>query len=326
MAFVHWPEINLFHNVRRAFATVPDPGPATISYRAKVKLHGTNAAVQVLADGSVETQSRSAVITPSNDNAGFARWGHEHREAWARSVPRGTIVFGEWSGPGIQGGVAVSKIPEKIFAVFAALTVGGEDLTTDPDALSALVPAVPRVHVLPWHGEPLVVNWMESAEALEPVTRKINGMVEAVEKCDPWVKERFGVEGTGEGLVFYPQGLKRKEDIFLRFFKAKGEEHRVLKAKAAVQVDPEVARGIDQFVDMVCTQARLEQGASATTPDGAAFRYETKRIGAFLAWITNDVAKETRNELAASGLDAGQVRRAVIERARAWYLAKVSSS
>lgn len=324
MAFVPWPEIDLFHNVRRAFATVPDLGAARIPYRAKVKLHGTNAAVQVLPDGTVETQSRSAVITPANDNAGFAAWGQAHRESWARSIPRGTIVYGEWAGPGIQKGVAVSRIPEKIFAVFAAMPVGGNDLTTDPDALFALVPSV--AHVLPWYGESVTVDWMESPEALEPVTRRINAMVEAVEACDPWVRERFGVEGTGEGLVFYPQGLTRREDIVLRLFKAKGEEHRVLKSKAAAQIDPEVVRGIEQFVEMVCTEARLEQGASATTPDGAAFRFETKRIGAFLDWVANDVAKETRNELAASGLDEGKVRRAVIERARKWYLAKVASS
>jgi hypothetical protein len=36
---------------------------------------------------------------------------------------------------------------------------------------------------------------------------EMNRLVEAVDTEDPWVKETFGVTGTGEGVVWYPVGL-----------------------------------------------------------------------------------------------------------------------
>jgi hypothetical protein len=36
---------------------------------------------------------------------------------------------------------------------------------------------------------------------------EMNKLVEAVDTEDPWVKETFGVTGTGEGVVWYPVGL-----------------------------------------------------------------------------------------------------------------------
>ncbi len=62
---------------------------------------------------------------------------------------------------------------------------------------------------------------------------------------------------------------------------------------------------------------RLEQGVSVT---GAP---SMKLIGAFLKWVSDDVKKETQNELEASGLTFEQVSRGVMERARTWYLAEV---
>lgn len=39
----------------------------------------------------------------------------------------------------------------------------------------------------------------------------MNRLVEAVDTEDPWVKETFGVSGTGEGIVWYPVGLDDAE-------------------------------------------------------------------------------------------------------------------
>jgi hypothetical protein len=36
---------------------------------------------------------------------------------------------------------------------------------------------------------------------------EMNRLVEAVDTEDPWVRETFGVTGTGEGVVWYPVGL-----------------------------------------------------------------------------------------------------------------------
>jgi hypothetical protein len=322
---IPWTSIDLFHNVRKTFTELKPAGDSKVKYRAKVKLHGTNAAIQRLADGTIECQSREQVLSITKDNAGFARWVDGVRIAWVEKLAPGQVVFGEWCGPGIQDIVAVCGIPKKVFAVFAMLDLNTMTLVVEPAELAQIVP--PGVaYVLPWHeSTEIEVDWMETPEALESVTARINSLVDAVETCDPWVKTVFGVEGTGEGLVFYPQGQPNLDATYLRMFKAKGDKHRVVKSKVAAQVNPDVAASCEAFAELVLPEARLEQGATATTPEGARFKYDNKRVGAFLGWINKDVAKETQNELTASGLDPKLAAKAVTDRARKWYLAKVAS-
>src|ERR1700722_20890282 len=120
MSFMAWPEIESFHNVRKFVRVDPGEwwqakekfhGTSTVKYRAKVKLHGTNAAVQVGWDGSLVCQSRTNIITPESDNAGFARWVMSHQNEWINlgnwGDRFGHILYGEWCGPGIQKGVAI---------------------------------------------------------------------------------------------------------------------------------------------------------------------------------------------------------------------------
>ena len=225
-------------------------------------------------------------------------------------------------------GVALGQIPEKVFAVFAVLLYGREveAVVTEPLAIKDLVMGTPA-HILPWHGGlEVTVDWDASPEELAPALDHINAEVRAVEKCDPWVKAVFGVEGTGEGLVFYPKrGYPWGDAFALRMFKAKGEEHKTVAQKAPAQADPEVAKGLQDFAALVLPPARLEQGAEAVKPDGASTAYDMKRIGAFLGWVSKDVAKECGPELAASGLDPKAAAKAVTEHARKWYLARIAA-
>lgn len=334
MSHIAWTSIDQFHNVRRTFREVPPTGPHTVSYRAKVKLHGTNAAIQVTPEGVLECQSRERVITPEDDNHGFARWVHSRKDEWLRALAPGTVVFGEWAGPGVMKGVALSKIPEKVFAVFAVLHTDGEDglaLSVEPDEIASIVKGSP-CYVIPWYKDLNVeVNWDATAEELAPVMDAINTEVRAVEQCDPWVKSVFGVAGTGEGLVFYPEmgdigdSATVVDAYYLRMFKAKGEEHKTVAQKAPVQADPEKAKNLAEYAALVLTDARLEQGAEKVTPDGATMRYDMKRIGQFLGWVSKDVEKECVPELAASGLDPKAAGKAVTEYARKWYMAKVAA-
>lgn len=67
------------------------------------KIDGTNAAVGVTDEGEVYAQSRSRIITPEDDNFGFAKWVEKHAEELADELGVG-LHFGEWWGPGIQRG------------------------------------------------------------------------------------------------------------------------------------------------------------------------------------------------------------------------------
>lgn len=62
----------------------------------------------------VLAQSRNNLITPSKDNAGFARWVADNAEALVATLGTG-YHFGEWAGAGIQRRYGLTT---KKFALF----------------------------------------------------------------------------------------------------------------------------------------------------------------------------------------------------------------
>jgi hypothetical protein len=270
-----------------------------------MKLHGSNCAVQITEAGPV-AQSRNLILTPDADHQGFATWVAASASFWS-TIAKGLVVFGEWCGPGVAKGTAVSRAPTKLFCVFAIRE--GEQLIHEPSAIEALLPNRPaEVHVLPWEGEPISIDF-GSPETLERVVKQLNALVDEVEREDPWCKRVLGVSGIGEGLVLYPAPFDQK-----LMFKAKGDKHRTA-GKKAVQVDASAAASIDDFVALVVTDARLRQGLEAVGGE-----FDAKQTGAFLAWFTADVKKESVAELEASKLTWAQVEKGVQQRARKWFL------
>lgn len=88
-----------------------------------------------------------------------------------------------------------------------------------------------------------------------------------------------------------------------------------MKTKQPVQIDPEVAQSIDDFVNLFVTPARLEQ---AVTEVGCG-EFDTDKIGAFLKWFNADVQKESVAELEAAKLTWKEVNKAVMNAAKKWY-------
>ena len=94
------------------------------------KIDGTNACVVVSKDGcEVGAQSRSRVITPDDDNYGFARWVYENAGALADTLGPG-YHFGEWWGSGVQRGYGLTK-GEKRFSLFNVKRWADVDLPVD---------------------------------------------------------------------------------------------------------------------------------------------------------------------------------------------------
>ena len=86
--FNHFPSIEGFHHIRKFVEKVPDalsPGEG-ICYMPKIKLHGTNAGIQVTPDGTVLAQSRTRIIDVSEDNMGFAKWVDATKDFWTDKV------------------------------------------------------------------------------------------------------------------------------------------------------------------------------------------------------------------------------------------------
>lgn len=80
------------------------------------KIDGTNAAVIVADDLTVAAQSRNRLITPKDDNYGFAKWVYDNAEALASILGPGHH-YGEWWGKGIQRGYGLDHRRFSLFNV-----------------------------------------------------------------------------------------------------------------------------------------------------------------------------------------------------------------
>ena len=332
--FVKFPSIGSLASVKKFadYLLSNDKKITPIRYRGKVKLHGTNAGVTVLPTGEVFAQSRSRIITPADDNVGFASWVKSQDEEWPNLRMRETPItfFGEWCGSGIQKGVAISEIDRKVFVVFAIQYC--ETMIVEPEWIEEIMAPVLRntddIFVLPWADAPVLDVDFTDSDTLRAAAAQASATVEAVEKCDPWVKSVFNVEGIGEGLVYYPCSISGSapggvpinldRDYFSEFvFKAKGEKHQVVKTKAAVEVDPEVVASVEAFVSMVVTSARLEQALD----EGAGGSTDKRNTGAFIGWLAKDIKKDIDNGLVdlPEGVEWKKVNSSISAVGRKWF-------
>jgi hypothetical protein len=278
-----------------------------------------------MPDGEVRPQKRTSLIDINRDNFGFAQWVAANEEFWkTHTMPEFPVtVFGEWCGQGIQKSVALSKMDRKVFAIFAIQVQ--EDLFVDPDFITAFFDGEDGwpegTYVLPWHGPEFELNMYTVKDTDLDAIRKD---VDDVEECDPWVKEVFGIEGTGEGLVYYPisaEGHTNTDLIDREFyskfaFKAKGEKHQVNKQTQTVQLAPELVTAMTQLVDNFATENRFLQGVQ----EACKGEYDKRLIGPFIGWVYKDVHKEAVSELEANGYDWKPVSRILGNKARLWYM------
>jgi hypothetical protein len=98
------------------------------------KLDGTNASIFIGEDGEFLTGSRNRWITPEDDNYGFSRWAHAHKDELMQLGPG--RHFGEWWGLGIQRGYGA---PDKRFSLFNTARWNTE---TPPPACCSVVPVL----------------------------------------------------------------------------------------------------------------------------------------------------------------------------------------
>ena len=96
--FKAWPKIPRIENEKIFFTE---------------KIDGTNACIIITEEGEFACQSRTRIITPGDDNFGFASWAYKHKEE-LMSLGVGHH-YGEWWGKGIQRGY---NLEEKRFSLF----------------------------------------------------------------------------------------------------------------------------------------------------------------------------------------------------------------
>lgn len=98
------------------------------------KIDGTNGSIFIGEDGEFLTGSRNRWITPEDDNYGFSRWAHAHKDELMLLGPG--RHFGEWWGLGIQRGYGA---PDKRFSLF---NTARWNEVTPPPACCSVVPVL----------------------------------------------------------------------------------------------------------------------------------------------------------------------------------------
>lgn len=328
MEMIEFPSIGQFRNTVKALklrATYAgrdeDDNPIydstkalpVVTFTGTVKLHGTNAGITFnSATGELWAQSRTRVITPENDNAGFAAFV-QNQEGKIREMfrqiepwfPNSTItLFGEWCGGNIQKGVAINGL-EKMFVVFDMLVDGEwatniDTIKTDPIWNMYRITEFPTYQVDIDFSDP------------DAIVNHLVDLTHSVEKKCP-VGDFFHQQGVGEGIVWKTEFQGK---VFR--FKVKGEKHSASKVKKLATVDPEKLASIKEFVDYAVTENRLNQGIEQVF-NGTNREPEIKLFGEFVKWINNDVFKEESDTLESSGLTAKDVVKSVNSKALTWF-------
>jgi hypothetical protein len=329
---IKFSHIGALHNVVQVVRERRATGAeiARVPFRGRVKLHGSNAGV-VCEPGRVQPQSRNRELSLAEDNLAFAAFAGgpaqlaavrtleaELREHNGLPADRRLALFGEWIGPGVQGRVAVSKLPARQWVLFAAAAI-----TADEEIERKTYFEVPKLgerfadasiysiaDAPEWH----VTLDFEVPVALELSAGYIDELTREVEQRCPWAA-RFGVDGIGEGLVWQPLGQHFGDSEL--FFKSKGELHQVARKQKPASLDPERLSSVGAFVDYAVTDARLAQGLEVLAEQQLPL--ELRSLGAFLSWVGNDVKRECAAELETSNLEWKNVAKQVNSRAKDWF-------
>jgi hypothetical protein len=311
-----FPSINQFRSVvkaEREWAAYHNVSPRKRRFLGTVKLHGTNAGITLTKAGDILYRSRTRIITPDDDNYGFALAMSVHesdiRAALLPYAKDGDVtVFGEWCGAGIQSNVGVSAL-EKMLVVFA-MRIGTEwQEACHVGGFSLALARIFNVHNFP--------HWALEIDFSQPeqYQNELVALTEDVERSCP-VAKQFGYDGIGEGIVWMPlEGDKNSR----YWFKVKGEKHSASKVKVLAAVDVERFAKRDELVASLVTENRLAQGLDLHVNEFGRV-IEMRDIGEFLRWVFNDIIKEEADTISASGFEVKELGKPVSDIAKRFFI------
>lgn len=324
MQMIKFTEIGQFRHTIRNVCYKKEDEPIrefpTLKFIGTVKLHGTNAGISYSKKDGIWCQSRSNIITPEKDNAGFAAFVENRKSTlreWFESIEESMAeenfaitLFGEWCGGNIQKNIAINGL-DKMFITFAIRYTDMDDPENH-----YYFPSFFSDHDLNIYSAMEFPTYEINIDFNNPLESqaKIIEMVEKVEKECP-VGKYFGVSGTGEGLVFANYENQKRQYIF----KAKGQKHSTSKVKKLAEVDVEKLKTINEFVEYVITENRLNQGIEQVFTVNN-IEPDIKHTGLYLKWVSGDVFKEELDTLTKNGLEHKDVGKPMTTKARLWFM------
>ena len=301
-------------------ATLP-----VLGFHGTTKLHGTNAGVSRMPDGTLTPQSRTRALSTQSDNHQFAQYVEDvPTSVWERlfsEIFRASelqdcecTIFAEWCGKGIQKNVGIAKL-DKMFVIIGAKSYDGDDSRwiplsgiNDPE-ICAIEHSIFNIFHFPTFE--IEIDFLHPKKAADLMAT----LVKQVEDCCP-VANHFGIQGLGEGIVWRCITPGWESSKF--WFKTKGDKHKVTKERKKVPVDVEKAASVSEFITRTVTDARCEQSINDQN-----LELSRKSTGAFLRWMGQDVIKEESDTLEASGLTWKEVAGAVNKAAKDWFFARI---
>jgi hypothetical protein len=302
----------------------------TLTYRATVKLHGTNAGIiytfnELTHEYETQFQSRSNIITPVKDNAGFATFASTiNTEGLLAQVmkavgdigytPEVVRVYGEWCGGNIQKGVALNGL-DKMFVIFA---IKVDDRWLTHNELLNIKSEEERVYnILKFPVWDFEIDFNNPKEAAESIAR----VVDQVEASCPAGKA-FGNDGVGEGVVLTCLNEGYTGSKF--WFKAKGEKHAKSgkgDKKNKVAVDIERVNNIKALVETIVPESRLVQGLDYLKQNDK--EISRKSTGDYLKWLYEDVVKEELDTIVGNGFEPKEISGEISNYGRTWFFKQV---
>jgi hypothetical protein len=350
-----FPNIDQFRGVIRTVkdrCTFSNIGLPKLSFHGTIKLHGMNVSVIVGEDASFYCQSRSNVLTPGDDNAGFAAYVHGNddvRQFLLRfaSLAKASFfsrdyetpfkclvgIYGEWCGGNIQKGVALNQLPKQ-FVIFGVRLISLEserslwlmpwEVESIYDSAAAATNGSTVKCIEKYRTWQLTIDMANPAAAQNELVR----LTTEVEELCPF-GSAHNVSGVGEGIVWTCVGGQdvgglRISDLV---FKVKGEKHSDTKVTTVAAVDIERLNSIKELAQAVTTEHRLEKAV--------AFLQETmhcedvfdiRNMGPFLKWVGTDIVKEETDTIVGNGFEVKEVTKAVNNIAKAWFLEQANNS
>lgn len=343
MSCISFPSIVQYRQVIRhiqdrcKYHNIPLP---TLTFQGTVKLHGTNAGVVLLPSNEIQVQSRERVITPLDDNAGFAMFVEKNKIYFKRLLDaflgycdcdlfsdRASIqIYGEFCGGSIQKGIGLSYLPKK-FVIFSVRISENAESTEwlSPSTVCGIfdsIKAPDDIHLItdfPTFYSSINFNTPEQYQ------NTLGELTQAVEKDCPvaryFLKDTKDVL-TGEGIVWeciseYNSGYNLPFTTKGLRFKVKGEKHSSSKVKTLAPVDIEKVNSINEFVSVVLTDSRLNQGLDNLKEHSKDL--SERSTGDYIKWVVGDVLKEELDVIAASGWPARDITSALSKGAREFY-------
>ena len=256
----------------------------------------------------------------------------------AERVEEDVLIAGEFAGRGVQRGVGVAEC-EPFYVVFG-VCVG--EYWLPRRAWEGVKVSEQRVfNILDFGVYRTEVEFgAEDGGGGEGEGEGQGGLVEEpeevrmvtldVEKECPVARGVGGVRnGVGEGVVWVEESERALERP-LRF-KSKGPKHRGVgrapklpKARSGEEVAAQ--ERVREFVEYAVTEARMRQGVGYLREmDGCEVSevLQMKNIPRHGKWVVEDVTKEEGDRVVEMGIPEGDVRKAVMNRAKEFFVAAV---